>query len=100
MKKQLGFWSVLSLVMGNMIGVGIFVLPSVLAPFGSLSLIAWSATLVGALFLALMFSRISTLFPSAGGLMHMRAQVLETLLDFKQLGHIGCLCGLVALRPL
>ncbi len=67
MKKQLGFWSVLSLVMGNMIGVGIFVMPSVLAPFGSLSLIGWGATLLGALFLALMFSRISTLFPSAGG---------------------------------
>lgn len=67
MKKQLGFWSILSLVMGNMIGVGIFVMPSVLAPFGSLSLIGWAATLIGALFLALMFSRISSLFPSAGG---------------------------------
>ena len=67
MQKQLGFWSVLSLVMGNMIGVGIFVMPSVLAPFGSLSLIGWGFTLCGAIFLALMFSRISALLPSAGG---------------------------------
>lgn len=67
MKRQLGFWSLLSLVMGNMIGVGIFVMPAVLAPYGSLSLVGWGVTLCGALLLAFMFSRVSALMPQAGG---------------------------------
>ena len=67
MKKQLGFWSILSLVIGNMIGVGIFIMPSVLAPYGSLSLLGWGLTLIGALLIALIFSRLSSTFPSAGG---------------------------------
>ena len=52
MKKQLGFWSILSLVVGNMMGVGIFIMPSLLAPYGSLSLIGWGFTLGGALLIA------------------------------------------------
>lgn len=67
MKKQLGFWSILSLVVGNMIGVGIFVMPSLLAPYGSLSLIGWFLTLGGALLIALVFSKLSSILPSAGG---------------------------------
>lgn len=67
MKKQLGFWSVLSLVVGNMVGVGIFVMPSLLAPYGSLSLLGWGTTLGGALLIALVFSKLSSILPSAGG---------------------------------
>ena len=67
MKKQLGFWSVLSLVVGNMVGVGIFIMPSLLAPYGSLSLIGWFLTLGGALLIALVFSKLSSILPSAGG---------------------------------
>ncbi len=66
-KKKLGFWTLLSLVMGNMIGAGIFMLPASLAPYGSLSLIAWGVTTVGALLLALIFSRLTYRFPVAGG---------------------------------
>lgn len=67
MKKQLGFWSVLSLVVGNMVGVGIFIMPSLLAPYGSLSLLGWVLTLGGALLIALVFSKLSSVLPSAGG---------------------------------
>jgi APA family basic amino acid/polyamine antiporter len=67
MKKQLGFWSVLSLVVGNMVGVGIFIMPSLLAPYGSLSLLGWFLTLGGALLIALVFSKLSSILPSAGG---------------------------------
>ena len=67
MKKKLGFWSVLSLVVGNMVGVGIFIMPSILAPYGSLSLLGWVLTLGGALFIALVFSKLSSVLPSVGG---------------------------------
>lgn len=67
MKKQLGFWSVLSLVVGNMVGVGIFIMPSRLASYGSLSLLGWALTLGGALLIALVFSRLSSILPSSGG---------------------------------
>ncbi|MEI8320821.1 MAG: amino acid permease [Alphaproteobacteria bacterium] len=67
MAKKLGFWTLLSLVMGNMIGGGIFMLPASLAAYGSLSLIGWGVTTVGALFLALVFARLSYRFPIDGG---------------------------------
>ena len=37
-KKPLGFWMLTALVAGNMIGAGIFLLPTSLAAFGSISL--------------------------------------------------------------
>lgn len=67
MQKKLGFWSVLALVVGNMVGVGIFVMPSLLAPYGSLSLLGWLVSLGAALLIALVFSKLSSILPSAGG---------------------------------
>jgi hypothetical protein len=42
-----------ALVMGNMIGSGIFLLPASLAPYGGLSLVGWVVSTSGALALAL-----------------------------------------------
>jgi APA family basic amino acid/polyamine antiporter len=56
-----------ALVMGNMIGSGIFLLPSSLAPFGGLSLVGWLVSSAGALALALVFARLARLDPAAGG---------------------------------
>jgi APA family basic amino acid/polyamine antiporter len=56
-----------SLVMGNMIGSGIFLLPASLAPYGGLSLIGWLVSTAGALALAAVFARLSRLDPAAGG---------------------------------
>lgn len=44
-KKALGFWTLTALVTGNMIGSGVFLLPAVLAHFGSISLVAWFTSL-------------------------------------------------------
>ena len=65
--KQLGFWSLTALVAGNMIGSGIFLLPSNLAHIGSISLLSWIFTSIGALILAIIFSRTSLLLPKTGG---------------------------------
>ena len=56
-----------ALVMGNMIGSGIFLLPASLAPFGGLSLVGWLVSMAGALLLATVFARLSRLAPADGG---------------------------------
>jgi basic amino acid/polyamine antiporter, APA family len=65
--KKLGFWSSTSLVTGNMIGSGIFLLPATLAIYGSISLIGWLCSSVGALLLALVFRNLGQLQPEALG---------------------------------
>ena len=64
---RLGLWSCMALVVGNVIGVGIFALPASLAAFGGLALAGWLLTASGALVLALVFGRLSRLVPKAGG---------------------------------
>jgi len=65
--KIFGLFACVSLVVGNMVGSGIFLLPSSLASFGSISLLAWVVTAIGAMFLALVFAKMSQLFPVVGG---------------------------------
>jgi APA family basic amino acid/polyamine antiporter len=57
-----------SLVLGNMIGSGLFLLPAVLAPFGGISIIGWLVATVGAIAFALVFSQLSQHYPNTGGL--------------------------------
>ena len=57
----------LALVMGNMIGSGVFLLPAALAPFGWNGVFGWFLTIAGALCLAYVFARLSRFFPKAGG---------------------------------
>ena len=56
-----------ALVVGNMIGSGVFLLPASLASIGSISVFSWCATAVGAMLLAMVFAKLSTLFPKTGG---------------------------------
>lgn len=66
-KGGLGLWMLTALVAGNMIGSGIFLLPASLAAYGSIGILSWIFTGVGAIFLALVFARLSTLIPKTGG---------------------------------
>jgi basic amino acid/polyamine antiporter, APA family len=65
--KKMGFWGVLALVIGSQIGSAIFLLPSTLAPFGAISLLAWALTGSGAICLALVFSHLCEYLPQTGG---------------------------------
>jgi len=67
MTRQIGFWTAVALVMGNMIGSGVFLLPASLAPFGGLSLLGWAVSTAGAILLALVFARLARIDPAAGG---------------------------------
>lgn len=65
--QKLGFWLSTSLVVGNMTGSGIFLLPAALAVFGGISIFGWIFTSIGVVFLALVFARLSKLITKAGG---------------------------------
>jgi basic amino acid/polyamine antiporter, APA family len=58
-ERQLGLTMTTALIVGNMIGAGIFLLPALLAPFGSNATYAWLVTIGGALFLAATFAILS-----------------------------------------
>ena len=66
-KNKLGLWTSTSLVTGNMIGAGVFLMPAALASYGSISLLGWLVATVGALLLAKVFSNLSKLIPQANG---------------------------------
>ena len=66
-KEGIGFWLSTSLVVGNMTGSGIFLLPAALALFGGISIFGWFFTVAGTILLALVFSRLSRLITKAGG---------------------------------
>ncbi|TWI01106.1 APA family basic amino acid/polyamine antiporter [Luteimonas cucumeris] len=65
--RPLGLLAATALVVGNMIGSGVFLLPASLAPYGAASLIGWGITLAGALLLALTFARLAAHWPQTGG---------------------------------
>lgn len=50
---------------GSIIGTGVFALPSALAPYGPISLVAFVAVTVGALALAVTFGALSKRVPAA-----------------------------------
>ena len=66
-KRAFGFWICLALVIGNMIGSGVFLLPATLAPYGWNGVAGWVFTTAGALCLAVVFGSLARAFPKAGG---------------------------------
>jgi APA family basic amino acid/polyamine antiporter len=64
----LGFWAAVSIVMGNMVGSGVFLLPASLAAYRGLSLLGWLVSAAGAVLLALVFARLARQLPATGGL--------------------------------
>jgi basic amino acid/polyamine antiporter, APA family len=65
--RKLGFWMCVALVVGNMIGSGIFLLPASLAPYGLNSIVAWGFTATGAMIIAVIFAALGRAFPTACG---------------------------------
>ncbi|MSQ91733.1 MAG: amino acid permease, partial [Gammaproteobacteria bacterium] len=65
--RQLGFWMCTALVVGNMIGMGIFVLPASLAPHGFNAFIGWAVTVFGCALLTVVFVTLVRRMPEADG---------------------------------
>jgi basic amino acid/polyamine antiporter, APA family len=66
-KNKIGLWTSASLVIGNMIGAGFFLMPAALAAFGAIGLVGWVVSAIGAILLATVFSNLSKLMPQANG---------------------------------
>jgi len=64
---QFGLPAAIALIMGSIIGVGVFNLPTSLAPYGPITLVSLALTTVGALALALLFGALSRRLPADGG---------------------------------
>src|SRR5215468_4508291 len=62
-----GLPAAMALIVGSVIGVGIFNLPTSLAFYGPITLISMALTTVGALLLALLFASLSRRLPADGG---------------------------------
>ncbi len=56
-----------ALVIGNVIGMGIFMQPASLAPYGFNAFIAWAITVIGCAALALVFAMLARRLPHADG---------------------------------
>jgi len=65
--RGLGFWMCLALVIGNMIGASVFLLPASLAPYGVNSVFGWLLTAAGSILLAMVFARLARSYPDAAG---------------------------------
>lgn len=65
--RQLGLVAAIALVMGNMIGSGVFLLPASLAPYGWNAVGGWIITISGALVLAWVLARLTRAYPEAQG---------------------------------
>src|SRR5262249_15213695 len=64
---QFGLPAAMALIVGSIIGVGIFNLPTSLAFYGPITLVSVALTTVGALVLALLFAALSRRLPADGG---------------------------------
>jgi APA family basic amino acid/polyamine antiporter len=65
--RALGLLMCTALVVGNTIGVGIFMLPASLAPYGMNALPAWLITTVGCVFIAWVFAGLARTFADDDG---------------------------------
>ena len=65
--RALGLLMCTALVVGNTIGVGIFLLPASLAPYGLNAVPGWLITIVGCIFIAWVFAGLARAFPKDDG---------------------------------
>jgi APA family basic amino acid/polyamine antiporter len=64
---RFGLNTAIALIMGSIIGVGVFNLPTSLAGYGPITLVSMGLTTIGALALALLFAALSRRMPADGG---------------------------------
>lgn len=62
----MGPWMAGALVVGNMIGSGVFLLPASLAPLGWNAVAGWLVTIAGSMALALVLARLARAMPGEG----------------------------------
>lgn len=82
-KNKLSFIALLALTTGNIVGSGIYLLPTSLANIGSIALYGWIFSGIGALLLAVIFSQLSKKISNNGGPYIYVKQVLGDSMAFQ-----------------
>jgi arginine:agmatine antiporter len=75
--RQIGSFPATMLVAGNMIGSGIFMMPTVMASIGGIASLGWLIAVPGAFVIGYVFARLAQAQPKAGGHTPMRARGWE-----------------------
>jgi arginine:agmatine antiporter len=65
--RQIGLFPATMLVAGNMIGAGVFMMPTVMASIGGIASLGWLVTASGAFIMGYLFARLGQARPKAGG---------------------------------
>lgn len=78
-QRPFGFWTATALVIGGMVGSGIFLLPASLAPFGWIGVAAWAISVGGALAIAWALARLAHDMPEQTGAIAITGAVLGRL---------------------
>ena len=84
LKRELGLGAATAIVIGNMMGSGIFTSPQTLAQVGNptTTVFAWIITGIGSILLALSFANLGTLYPSTGGPIVYTGQAFGPFMSF------------------
>ena len=77
--RPFGVWTATALVVGGMIGSGIFLVPALLAPFGWGVVVAWTVGIAGALAIGWTLARLAATLPEASGAIAVAAAVIGPL---------------------
>jgi len=65
--RRIGLFPATMLVAGNMIGAGIFMMPTIMASIGGIATLGWLVTVPGAFIMGYVFARLGRAQPKAGG---------------------------------
>ncbi|KQS02327.1 hypothetical protein ASG11_16335 [Sphingomonas sp. Leaf357] len=77
--RPFGFWTATALIMGGMIGSGIFLLPVAIAPYGWIGVVAWIVSILGVLAIGYAVAAMARLMPEATGSIAVTGAVLGPL---------------------
>ena len=77
--RPFGFWTATALIIGGMIGSGIFLMPASLAPYGWTGVLAWGVSISGALAIGYVIARMARLMPDQTGAIAISGAVLGTV---------------------
>lgn len=92
-----GLRATIALVVGNIVGSGIFMLPASLAPYGWNAVMGWALTLVGALCVAGVFAELARGLPTVGGMHGFVEQGLGQRAAFlSSLGYLASIWAAIA----
>ena len=69
LKRVLGFWTILSLSIGSIMGTGLFFGPAIASRYsGNASILAWIILSVIAVYISFYFAELVSMYPKAGGI--------------------------------